>query len=293
MIVPSAEPTPRFPWPGGPLTPLAIRTFLAEHVERNGGRLAHGRAEEAIRFLLSEIDRRDADLRARDERNAELERRGGAWKWGAWKEHVPVTNEQHNPESGLISGFCIRCRRPWPCIYSPESPEPINLADALSAARESAIDVTNLRAADLKSLGEARAEIERLKAGFRDYERRAGDQLAAADKERLSDAALTAVATRIFQHGGRFGHTVSWYEEELRAARGTDSASEPAAARTVDRMTVDMYCRDIKQWADDLGNPRLPKRGSDEHNALLDARWNKLAWDHLSDIKRLGDGGRE
>jgi len=31
-----------------------------------------------------------------------------------------------------------------------------------------------------------------------------------------------------------------------------------------------MYCRDLKQFADDLGNPRLPK--SLIHNALLDAR---------------------
>ncbi len=37
-----------------------------------------------------------------------------------WRAHVPVTNEQHDPANGLISGFCERCRTPWPCEYSPE-----------------------------------------------------------------------------------------------------------------------------------------------------------------------------
>lgn len=42
-----------------------------------------------------------------------------------------------------------------------------------------------------------------------------------------------------------------------------------------------MYCRDIKQLCDDKGNPHLPKQGKGEHNALLDARWNKLAFEFL------------
>lgn len=42
-----------------------------------------------------------------------------------------------------------------------------------------------------------------------------------------------------------------------------------------------MYCRDIKQLCDDLGNPQLPEQGKSEHNALADARWNKLAWEFL------------
>lgn len=42
-----------------------------------------------------------------------------------------------------------------------------------------------------------------------------------------------------------------------------------------------MYCRDIKQWCDELGNPELPKHG-DGHHALADARWNKSAWEFLS-----------
>jgi hypothetical protein len=46
-----------------------------------------------------------------------------------------------------------------------------------------------------------------------------------------------------------------------------------------------MYCRDIKQECDRLGNPELPKQGKGEHNALDDARWNKLAWDFLRSKK--------
>lgn len=48
-----------------------------------------------------------------------------------------------------------------------------------------------------------------------------------------------------------------------------------------------MYCRDLKQWCDQLGNPKLPQQSSKEHNALNDARWNKLAWDFLA--KAQGD----
>jgi len=43
-----------------------------------------------------------------------------------------------------------------------------------------------------------------------------------------------------------------------------------------------MYCRDLKQWCDDLGNPRLPEQGSSEHNALDDAKWNKMVWEFLN-----------
>ena len=44
-----------------------------------------------------------------------------------------------------------------------------------------------------------------------------------------------------------------------------------------------MYCRDLKQWCDQLGNPRLPEQGKGEHHALADARWNKLAWEFLQE----------
>jgi hypothetical protein len=47
-----------------------------------------------------------------------------------------------------------------------------------------------------------------------------------------------------------------------------------------------MYCRDIKQWADMLGNPKLPEQGKGEHHALSDARWNKQAWEFLLDFER-------
>ena len=41
-----------------------------------------------------------------------------------------------------------------------------------------------------------------------------------------------------------------------------------------------MYCRDIKQECDRLGNPKLPPNDG-EHDALADAKWNKLAWEFL------------
>ncbi len=45
-----------------------------------------------------------------------------------------------------------------------------------------------------------------------------------------------------------------------------------------------MYCRDLKQWCDQLGNPKLPEQGKGEHNALADARWNKTAWSFLFEL---------
>lgn len=43
-----------------------------------------------------------------------------------------------------------------------------------------------------------------------------------------------------------------------------------------------MYCRDIKQWCDMLGNPRLPAQTTTEHHALADAQWTREAWDFLN-----------
>lgn len=43
-----------------------------------------------------------------------------------------------------------------------------------------------------------------------------------------------------------------------------------------------MFCRDLKQWAMDLGNPGLPEQDSAEHHALADAQWNRQAWDFLA-----------
>src|SRR5215469_2516578 len=45
-----------------------------------------------------------------------------------------------------------------------------------------------------------------------------------------------------------------------------------------------MYCRDIKQWADELGNPQLPCSGKGEHHALADAQWNRQAWEFLAGL---------
>jgi len=42
-----------------------------------------------------------------------------------------------------------------------------------------------------------------------------------------------------------------------------------------------MYCRDVKQLCDSLGNPQLPKQESTEHHALADARWTKQAYEFL------------
>lgn len=43
-----------------------------------------------------------------------------------------------------------------------------------------------------------------------------------------------------------------------------------------------MYCNDIKQWASQLENPKLPPQSTTEHNALNDARWNREAWEYLA-----------
>lgn len=42
-----------------------------------------------------------------------------------------------------------------------------------------------------------------------------------------------------------------------------------------------MYCRDVKQYADYLGGPKLPKQETNEHNALADAVWCHQAWQEL------------
>lgn len=46
------------------------------------------------------------------------------------------------------------------------------------------------------------------------------------------------------------------------------------------------YTRDLKQWADTLGNPKLPKDPADEHHALADARWVREAWQFLKQIEQ-------
>jgi hypothetical protein len=44
------------------------------------------------------------------------------------------------------------------------------------------------------------------------------------------------------------------------------------------------FCMDIKQWAEMIGNPLLPTQQGTQHNALEDARWNKLAYDFLKGL---------
>lgn len=50
-----------------------------------------------------------------------------------------------------------------------------------------------------------------------------------------------------------------------------------------------MYCRDLKQLADDY-DLRLPEQKTGEHHALADARWNKDSFDYA--YKALSESGR-
>lgn len=49
-----------------------------------------------------------------------------------------------------------------------------------------------------------------------------------------------------------------------------------------------MFTNDIKQLCVSLGDPQLPEQGKGEHHALLDARWNKLAYEFLSSRVNAG-----
>ena len=46
-----------------------------------------------------------------------------------------------------------------------------------------------------------------------------------------------------------------------------------------------MYCRDVKQLCDQLGNPELPTRPEDAHNALADAKWTADALAYLEALQ--------
>jgi hypothetical protein len=48
-----------------------------------------------------------------------------------------------------------------------------------------------------------------------------------------------------------------------------------------------MYCRDLKQWCDQLGHTKLPEQTGDEHHALEDARWVQMAWYFLNSYSSL------
>ncbi|NJN10029.1 MAG: 3'-5' exoribonuclease, partial [Richelia sp. RM1_1_1] len=43
-----------------------------------------------------------------------------------------------------------------------------------------------------------------------------------------------------------------------------------------------MYCNDIKQLCNSVGNPKLQKQLTNQHHALHDARWCKQIYDYLS-----------
>lgn len=43
-------------------------------------------------------------------------------------------------------------------------------------------------------------------------------------------------------------------------------------------------CMDLRQWAFQLHNPKLPRQRTAQHNALNDARWNQMIWNHLNSI---------
>ncbi|MET8864654.1 3'-5' exoribonuclease [Nonomuraea sp. NPDC004580] len=54
---------------------------------------------------------------------------------------------------------------------------------------------------------------------------------------------------------------------------------------------VPMWTNDLKQEAERLGNPRMPRQAEGEHNALADARHNQLMHDFLIVERRRADGG--
>jgi hypothetical protein len=98
-----------------------------------------------------------------------------------WRAHVPVTNEQHDVANGLISGFCERCRTPWPCKYSPESARERAYQAVVEALRhakqtirawhgmgmegeqgEIAWDIYNQQAPEMKMINDALATLDAL-----------------------------------------------------------------------------------------------------------------------------------
>jgi len=56
-----------------------------------------------------------------------------------------------------------------------------------------------------------------------------------------------------------------------------------------------MYCRDLKQLCDSMGNPRLPPNDKDVHHALHDARWirSTLSWIESLASDRADKKGRQ
>jgi hypothetical protein len=48
-----------------------------------------------------------------------------------------------------------------------------------------------------------------------------------------------------------------------------------------------MWCRDVKQLCNSLGNPSLPAQETTEHHALADAEWTAEAWRYLQRYGRV------
>lgn len=48
-----------------------------------------------------------------------------------------------------------------------------------------------------------------------------------------------------------------------------------------------MFCLDLKQVVHMMGGEYLPPQSEAEHNALADARWNRLAWDEMRALSAL------
>lgn len=46
-----------------------------------------------------------------------------------------------------------------------------------------------------------------------------------------------------------------------------------------------MWCRDIKQFCSDMGNPQLAEQVEGEHNALDDAMWNRAIYRYLRELQ--------
>lgn len=47
------------------------------------------------------------------------------------------------------------------------------------------------------------------------------------------------------------------------------------------------FARDVKQLAEELGNPQLPAQARGHHHALHDARWTRQAWEYLKGLPRI------
>jgi len=47
-----------------------------------------------------------------------------------------------------------------------------------------------------------------------------------------------------------------------------------------------MFCRDVRQLADAVGNPSMQRPAGDDHNALADAEWAKHLWFEFSRMQK-------